>query len=90
MQFANMLPDSLLLHLLRQDSAGQFRERSDKVVIYHLDKKKHAVLHAAIGCKGAFLYENLTIGYYLAHSSAAVMKLLISFQLSDGKHQRMM
>lgn len=38
----------------------------------------------------SFLYENLTIAYYLAHSSASSGKLLISFRLSDGKHQRMM
>jgi hypothetical protein len=43
MQFANMLPDSLLLPLPRQDSAGRFRARSTKVVIYHLHTKNMSI-----------------------------------------------
>ncbi|MCS5449385.1 hypothetical protein [Enterobacter huaxiensis] len=36
------------------------------------------------------LYENLTTGYYLAHSSKGALKLLISFRLSLSKPQSIM
>jgi len=36
------------------------------------------------------LYKNLTIGYYLAHSSKGALKLLISFRLSLSKPKSIM
>jgi hypothetical protein len=66
MQFANMLPDSLLLPVL--PALQRCQNIIKNIIINHLDNFSAA--YAAP--QDAFLYENLTIGYYLAHSSALV------------------
>jgi len=42
---------------------------------------------ASLRYRRVILYKNLTTGYYLAHSSTWMLKLLISFRLSLSKPQ---
>jgi hypothetical protein len=85
MQFANMLPDSLLWFSTPL-SCPVLHAKIIKILFSYRYCQQPVMCRIA---KDAFLYENLTIGYYLAHSSAPV-EITNIISIIDSKHQRMM
>jgi len=60
-----------------------------KTLVFNMIEKTFST-SASLRYHRVILYKNLTTGYYLAHSSRGMLKLLISFRLSLSKPQSIM